>query len=362
MNLKSKQRIFLAVLLGISLLQSAAAEIQLTDMESKISAEEYKGISSVLVQQESQLRYEKYFNQSNANQLNDIRSASKSITAILFGQAMAQGLFESAKQSVLPVFDDKLPIQNAFDAKSTMSFEDLLMMSSPLECNDMEHFSAGNEERMYLRKDWEQFVLDLPERGTPPWGTPDHELPFGRSFAYCTGGVFLVGAAIERRSKLPLDQFAQKHLLDPLGITQVTWPRSPLGIVQGGGGARFRSQDLIKLGQMMLNRGQFAGQQVVPADWVDAMLTRRVTAMADRNIDYGYLWWIYEFEKQDQTIVAYAAAGNGGNYLFVVPRLNAVVVITATAYNTPYMHKQSQAIFSEHVLPALTWPKPASPQ
>ena len=360
--MKIKQLCILALLYGLLVARPVSAELKLPDLESKIANAEFKQVTSVLVQQQATLLYEQYFNQSHADQLHDIRSASKSITAILFGQALAQGLFDSVEQKVLSVFKHRLPVQNPFPAKSTMSFEDLLMMSSPLECNDMEHFSAGNEERMYLRKDWAQFVLDLPERGTPPWGTPDHELPFGRSFSYCTGGVFLVGAAIERQSKRHLDEFAQQHLLDPLGITQVYWPRSPLGVVQGGGGARFRSQDLIKLGQLMLDRGQFEGRQVVPADWVDAMLTRRVTAMPDRNIDYGYLWWIFEFEKNGETLIAYAASGNGGNYLFVVPRLNAVALITSTAYNTSYMHTQSQAIFSEHILPALAWPPQINPQ
>ncbi|GHA13838.1 hypothetical protein GCM10008090_24510 [Arenicella chitinivorans] len=358
----TQQRVLLATIFGLIVTQLAQADPQLTELEQKIASKEFKSISSVLVQQQNKLQYEQYFNQSDADQLHDIRSASKSITAILFGQAIALGLFESVDQQVLPIFKDKLPMQNPFPAKTDMAFADLLMMSSPLECNDMAHFSAGNEERMYLRKDWVQFVLDLPERGTPPWGTPDHELPFGRSFSYCTGGVFLVGAAIERQSKQHLDQFAQQHLLDPLGITQVYWPRSPLGIVQGGGGARFRSQDLIKLGQLILDRGEYQEQQVIPADWVDDMLTRRVTAMPDRNIDYGYLWWIFEFEKNGEKIIAYAASGNGGNYLFVVPRLNAVVLITSTAYNTPYMHTQSQAIFAEHILPALAMPPQVNPQ
>lgn len=327
--------------------------LKLTKLENNIVEEKYKKISSVLVQKNGQLVYEKYFNGGSAEHLNDIRSAGKSITSLLFGQAIERGLFQSENDKVLPIFADKKPIQNPFPAKSSMTFSDLLMMSSKLECNDMEHFSAGNEERMYLRKDWEQFVLDLPEGGAPPWATPSDELIDGRRFSYCTGGVFLIGSAIARRSKISLDKFAQKYLFTPLGINKVTWPRSPMGIVQGGGGIRLQSIDMIKIGQLLLDKGRLGAKQVVKSEWIDKMFTLRVNAMPERNIDYGYLWWIFNFKVNNESITAYAATGNGGNYLLIVPEKNLVAVITATAYNTQYMHSQTQEIFEKHILKAI---------
>lgn len=327
--------------------------LKLTELESSIVKDKYKKISSVLIQENGKLIYERYFNDGGAEHLNDIRSAGKSITALLFGQAIDQGLFQSENDKVLPIFADKEPFQNPFPAKSSMTFSELLMMSSKLECNDMEHFSTGNEERMYLRKDWEQFVLDLPEGAAPPWATPLDELTHSRRFSYCTGGVFLIGSAIARRSKMGLDQFAQKYLFTPLEINKVTWPRSPMGIIQGGGGIRLLSKDMIKIGQLMLDKGRLGAKQLIKSEWVDKMFTLRVNAMPERNIDYGYLWWIFNLKVNNESITAYAATGNGGNYLLVVPEKNLVAVITATAYNTQYMHSQTQEIFEKHILKAI---------
>ncbi|TQV85543.1 serine hydrolase domain-containing protein [Aliikangiella coralliicola] len=328
-------------------------EIKLVAMEEKINKKEFKKITSVLVQHKGQLVYEKYFNSGGADTLNDIRSAGKSLTAILFGIALADKAIPSVDSAILPYFQDKKPFAHPFPAKSAISFKDLLTMSSSLECNDWEQYSAGNEERMYLRKDWEQFVLDLPERGIPPWQPKLEQRKYGRSYSYCTGGVFLIGSAIERTTGKKLDQYAQEKLFNPMGIKQVKWPVSPMGIIQGGGGVQFRSRDLIKIGQLMLNNGQFNKKQLVKENWVDEMLRRRNVAVADRNIEYGYLWWIFDFEVQNKKITAYAASGNGGNYLFIVPELHLTALVTSQAYNTSYMHQQSQSIFKDSILPSI---------
>lgn len=319
-------------------------------LEEKIAQQEYKQITSVLVQKDGNLLYEQYFNNGSSELLNDVRSASKSITAILFGMALEDGYFKSVEDRVLPIFKHKQPIADLFAAKKSMTFDQLLAMTSPLECNDFERASAGNEEKMYLRKDWERFILDLPEAGTPPWEAKSEDRPYGRTFRYCTGGVFMLGAAIEYASDTTLTAYADKKLFKPLDISHKRWQFSPMGIAQGGGGLGLRSRDLIKIGQLMLNGGRYGQQQLLSKAWVEAMFKPRSVAMADMNIDYGYLWWINHFEINGKDITAYAASGNGGNYVFVVPQLNLTAVITAQAYNTPYMHPQAREIMTDHIL------------
>ena len=339
---------FLIALCG--LYRPAAADNNYNMLEKKIAEETYKQITSVLVQQNGNLLYERYFNNGSSELLNNTRSATKSITAILFGIALEDGFFTSVEDRVLPVFKHKQPIADVFPAKEQLTFDQLLSMTSPLECNDFEQVSAGNEEKMYLRKDWERFILDLPEAGVPPWEPKAKDRPYGRVFRYCTGGVFMLGAAIEYASKTTLTDYADKKLFKPMGIKQLKWAFSPSGIAQGGGGLELRSRDLLKIGQLMLDDGQYDGQQLVPKAWVKTMLKPRSVAMPDQRVDYGYLWWINHFTVNDRDIVAYSASGNGGNYVFVIPELKLTAVITSQAYGTPYMHQQSRQILTDHIL------------
>lgn len=322
-------------------------------LESKITNDDYKKITSVLVNHKGNRVYENYFNDGSSDHKNDIRSASKSITALLFGMAIEDGYFDSEQDLVLPAFKDKYPIVHLTKKKKEMTFEDLLMMNPPMECNDWNDLSQGNEERMYILEDWERFVLDLPNRGIPPWEPKAEDRPFGVAFSYCTAGVFLTGSAIARKTKVGLDKYAYKKLFKPLQIKDIDWVYSPLGIAQGGGGLKIKSKDLMKIGELVLNNGVFDGKQIVNSDWSSKMLKARAMAMPQQNIKYGYLWWIFEFEHKGKTITAYAAAGNGGNYLWVVPELELVSVITSTAFNTRYMHQQTQEIFESIILKSI---------
>jgi len=322
-------------------------------LELAIANDELKQITSVLVANKGKFVYEQYFNGSHREQLNNVRSASKSITSLLVGLAMDQGKLKSVKQPAFKFFESDKPWKNPDPRKDRITLQDLLTMSSILECNDWNNQSRGNEEKMYLIEDWEQFVLDLPVRGIPPWEKKPKDSPYGRNFSYCTGGVFLLGAIVERATGMQLEAFAAQNLFNPLNIKTVKWPQSPLGVAQGGGGLDIRSLDLLKIGQLMLDRGKWQGQRIVSEQWVEASLKPRAEIGRGAAKDYGYLWWIFNFTLNDRLWEVYAASGNGGNYVFIVPELNLVTVVTSTAFNTAYMHQQSQSILMDYVIPAV---------
>lgn len=320
-------------------------------MEAKLSDADHKGITSVLVAWRGKLIYEGYFNGSDAERLNDVRSASKSVTALLVGAAIDRGLISGVQAHVYDFFPDKRPVQHADPRKQAITLEDLLTMSSPWECNDDNEFSSGNEERMYVTEDWLQFALDLPIKGFAPWMTRPQDSPHGRAFSYCTAGAFTLGAVVERVTHKALAEFAATALEQPLGITSVRWNQSPLGTGMGGGGTRYRSRDLAKLGELALDGGRWQGRQVISSAWITQMLTPH--AQAREDADYGYLWWCFRFPVHGGEETAWAMSGNGGNYVFVMPSRQLVAVITSTAYNQRNAHAQSQEIFREYVLKAL---------
>lgn len=204
---------------------------------------------------------------------------------------------------------------------------------------------------MYLVEDWIQFALDLPIKGFPPWQAKPQDSPLGRSFSYCTAGVVTLGGVVERATKQPLSRFAQQVLEQPLGITLSQWNVSPLGVGIGGGGTRYRSRDLAKIGEMVRQGGQWQGRQIVSRAWIDASLTDR--AQAREGVEYGYLWWHFHFPAKGRDRDVWAASGNGGNYVFLMPEMELVTVITSTAFNRSFAHPQSNEIYRDFVLQAL---------
>jgi CubicO group peptidase (beta-lactamase class C family) len=185
----------------------------LAAMEAAIAGDAAPDTTSVLIARDGRLVYERYFGKGGRDVLNDTRSATKSVTALLVGAAVDRGLIDGAHWL------------NADPRKLRFTVEDLLTMSSQWECDDDNQFSAGNEERMYLSADWTQFALDLPIKGYAPWMKRPEDSPHGRSFAYCTAGSFLLGAIVERVSGQPLAALAREAQEKPLGNHESQWQR-----------------------------------------------------------------------------------------------------------------------------------------
>ena len=319
-------------------------------LEDKVAAGTYKKITSVVVADHGRLVYERYFNGGSVDLLNDVRSATKSVTAMLVGAAIQRGAIRDVKAPVYAFFPE-VRVAHPDPRLAGITLEDLLTMSSIWECDDDNPFSSGNEERMYVTERWLDFALNLPVRGYAPWVKRPADSPHGRTFAYCTVGSFVAGAVVERATKQPLAAFAHDALEAPLGIAKVQWNRSSEGIGMGGGGTRYRSRDLAKLGQLAADEGRWKGTQVLPANWVRAMLT--VHAEARDDADYGYQWWQFRFPVHGVETKVWAMSGNGGNYVVVLPERGLVAVVTTQAYNQGFAHPQSQGIFRDIVLAAL---------
>jgi len=311
-------------------------------------------IGSVLIARHGRLIDEEYFD-GGVDTLRDTRSATKSITDILIGIAIDERKLRGVDARVLELLPERAAkLQNPDARKSRITVEDFITMSSPLECDDWNDASRGNEERMYLVEDWAQFVLDLPIRGRMHVGENAPAAPFGRYFSYCTGGVFVLSEVLSRTTGMRTDRYAQARLFAPLGIGNVSWVYSPLGVPQTGGGLRLTSRDLLKIAQLYLDGGRWNGRQIVNEAWVRASTTPH--AQIDEATNYGYLWWLKSFGPAGKAHAAFFMTGNGGNKVVAIPDLDLAVVITSTNYNTRGMHEQTEKILDDYVLAAVAWP------
>ncbi|MGB0048925.1 MAG: serine hydrolase, partial [Terriglobales bacterium] len=243
-----------------SAVASGLSDARLQALDAAVRSGEFKKIGSVLVARHGKLVYEAYFD-GDTTTLRDTRSATKSITDVLVGIAIDEHKLSGVDAKILTLLPERArKLQNPDPRKSAITVEDFLTMSSPLECDDWNDASRGNEERMYVVEDWAQFILDLPIRGRMHVGEQVEAPPYGRYFSYCTGGVFTLSEVLEKVTGARTDRYAREKLFQPLGITNLEWVYSPMNVPQTGGGLRMTSRDLLKIAQLYLDGGESSGR------------------------------------------------------------------------------------------------------
>lgn len=320
----------------------------LTRLDSAITAGKYERITSVIVAKEGKVLYEKYYNGAAQESLHNTRSATKTLATLLTGIAIDKGYVKSEKDKIFSYLQHKMPVQNPDKRKEDITIEDLLSMSSIMECDDNNNFSRGNEERMYIIEDWTKFFLDLPVRSYP-WGPKPKDRAYGRAFSYCTAGAAAVAVILESAIKMKLDQFAKKNLFSHLEIEKYKLHYNPEGTLNTAGGSEYRSRDLLKLIQMCLNKGQWKGKQIIAESWIAKATTPKAEAFGD--LKYGYLFWLKDFGKNKE-YKSYYMSGNGGQKAMAIPSLGVTLVITTTNYGKRNAHNYTDEIVGKYIIPA----------
>jgi CubicO group peptidase (beta-lactamase class C family) len=267
-----------------------------------------------------------------------IHSATKSIISALIGIAIDQGHIESVKQPVLSFFPGRAAA-NLDANKEAMTLEHLLMMASGLECRDSYLYRWRGISQMRQTDDWVQFILDLP-MAEPP----------GTRFEYCNGASFLLSAIIQETTGMSASAFAEAHLFGPLGISDVDWPSNPQGITIGWGELRMLPHDMAKIGYLYSKEGRWDGEQVIPAAWVAASTRNHISATLQDG--YGYQWWIADGGT-------YMALGYAGQFIFVVPEQDLVVVFTSNLNEDDFY--RPQILLDTLIIPAAKSSKPLPP-
>ena len=256
-------------------------------------------------------------------ELHTMQSVTKSVTSILFGIAVDEGLIPNVKSSAMPYFSN-YQVDASDPRRKAMTLEDLLTMRSGIEWDEENYDEAHNScILMELSDDWVQYVLDQPMDRMP-----------GKQFEYNSGASVLLGKIVREATGQRIDQWAEEKLFNPLGIDYY-WKITPQGEVDTEGGLYLSTYSLAKIGYLMLNDGIWEGKQVVSKEWVNRSLSPSVNFGADQSQGYGYQWWIPHHENGSMKI--YAGNGYGGQFVFGIPDEDLLVV-----FNGWQIHGQAE--------------------
>jgi CubicO group peptidase (beta-lactamase class C family) len=288
-------------------------------------------VHSVLVIRNDHLVMEAYFYPYHQDRIHGLASCTKSFTSALVGITIEQG-YLNLDDKLLDFFPDS-EIANDSPLKQEITVEHLLLMRSGLDWPESSvSYSASDNilRQMMQSRDWVQFVLDRPMVAQP-----------GAVFNYNTGDSQLLAAILEQATDMPLQRFARIWLFEPLGIpsSRWYWTSDPQNIAFGGGGLHMTPRDMAKFGYLYLEGGVWQGQQVVPAEWVEASV---------EPAQYGYQWWKLSGG-------GYAALGYMGQRIVVIPDLDMVVVVTGEFSGT-----MSRYLVDTFIIPAARSTEPLS--
>jgi len=286
-------------------------------------------IDSVTVIRNGYAVLDAYFYPFERDLKHNIYSVTKSFTSTLVGIALDRGEIKSVARPVLDFFPDRV-VANLDDRKRAMTLEHLLTMRTGFDCADSYRHRWKGLWKMLNSPDWTQHVLDLPMRETP-----------GQSFDYCNGASFLLSSILQTATKMRTFDYAKKHLFAPLGITDVAWPETPSGVTVGYGQMWLNPHDMAKLGWLFLNNGMWDGRQIVSPTWIKRATRPQVRATLFAS--YGYQWW---HSASDY----YMAVGYAGQFIFVLPKKNMVVVFTSDLVSRDFYTPRN--LLTEFVIPA----------
>ena len=295
-------------------------------------------IDSVLIARNGYLVFEEYprsFYDSEDRHI--IHSCTKSYTSALVGIAIKEGYIESVDSKLVDLLPNRT-IANLDERKQAITLEHLLTMTSGLEWDEWtERYQSPLNSLVQAQaaSDNVQYILDLPMAYDP-----------GETWVYSSGGSHLLGVIVAEATGTSLLDYAMDKLFGPLGIpsSNIYWPRDKQGLYWGHGGVEMVPSDMAKFGYLYLNNGTWDGEQILPTEWI-----QQSAATLNSFNDYGgysYQWWTYPTDIAN----VYSAQGYAGQWIFVIPSLDMVVVFTSNF--PPYEPYPHPSILFEYIIPA----------
>lgn len=324
---------------------NSTSMLKLPELENRISKDSLPNTHAVLISKNGKMIYEKYFDGYTANIPHDMRSASKSISSAVVGIAADKALFTSVNQSIFDFLPSKYQVLKD-SLKSKITIQSLLTMSSGLDAIDYgsnaNPKSPATEENFQRTKDWITAIFSATMINKP-----------NTKANYGSANPYLLGIAMDSVVSEPLALFMDNHLFQKLEISNYIIQTDLNGSPYFGGGMYLTPKDMLKFGELYLNEGQWNSKRILSKSWVkDSFTNYRVLENTKDKNGYGYLWWHHTYEVNGKSIASFEARGAGGQYIFVIPSLKTVVVITSGNFRNGKT-QQPEMILKNYILPYL---------
>lgn len=262
----------------------------------------------------NRLVFERYYNGGKVNEFNSLKSVTKSVTALLVGKSIELKLMKGVDQKLSDFFPDYYA-EIDDELKKEITIENLLTMSAGFKWNNFGgKYRSGWD--LYKGNRHEYMITKTVMESKP-----------GEIYNYNSGLSHMLSGIITNESKMKTEEFAEKYLFDSLGITNYKWTADRNGYNLGNSELFLTSRDMAKIGLLVLRKGYWYDHQLLNSAWIEEMLSPQIeTEGIGKKYSkyYGYQWWVKDYKN----IRINFAAGYGGQYIFVIPEFDVVIVFT----------------------------------
>ncbi|MDY8137451.1 serine hydrolase [Aquimarina sp. 2201CG5-10] len=346
-RIKIQYSIITLLLIGLSCKGQQSTNDKIIELKKVIASDKYPNIDGIVVAKDDKIIIEEYFNGFEKDSLHDTRSSFKSVTSLLAGIAIDKGLFKVEDEIQQFISEWKN------DPRGKITVKNLLEMKSGLACEGFFGIGPDCESEMWETKNWLKYILNIPLRHNA-----------GLNWAYTSMEPELVGIIISRTSGMTLMEFAKTHLFKPLGIENYKWYITPNGGGYAAGSFNMKPIDMLKIAQLVLNKGNWGGQQIVSEKWIDESTNCKIDVEMSfvrfakiqnakyTTANYGYLWYRELLQYNDIKTEALFASGNGGQYMMILDDYNTVIAFTGSNYGN-WRGKLPFEIVLKYLIPIL---------
>ncbi|MFO8002226.1 MAG: serine hydrolase [Marinilabilia sp.] len=298
---------------------------------SRDSLEKYETVAFLVFHRDS-LLFEKYWNSHDTATISNSFSMAKSIVSLLVGCAIEEGHIRGLDEKVIH-YIPKLKGSHRED----LSIRHLLTMSSSSSWSESYTSPFSITTQAYYGRNLKKTISKIEIIDNP-----------GIEFEYRSGDTQLLEKVITEATGKTLSEYASEKLWKPLGSEkEALWSLDRKnGTEKAFCCFNSSARDFARIGSLVLNKGSFNGRQIVPESYIEEMTTP-VRYLSDEDagmVDYyGLHWWIMNHDKMQ---IPYAR-GISGQYIYVVPEYDAVIVRLG--------HKRSLRYRDNHPEDAFTW-------
>lgn len=316
---------------------SAGLDTQALSAASEVIREKFPGVRALLIARGGRLAYEKYFHGGSVTEPINIKSVSKGIITALVGIAIREDHLASLDQPVAALVPQYFE-EGGDDKKTEIRLHHLLDMTSGLHW-----IENGAPTRKWARRGHSSgYYLSLPLDCAP-----------GECFNYSTASTHLISEILTLQSGTTTRAFAERHLLDPIGLQISDWWQSASGVHIGGAEIFMTARDMARVGLLLSSQGVWDGHEVIPVEWVHECVAYHSEGQPFVG-SYGYGWWRRSIDGHP----ALVGKGYGGQFVVVVPDSDLVVVV-GSDLSFPKMAPTVERWVCESVVPA-AFPKKRS--